>query len=334
MKRTMIGGQAVMEGVMMKNLDRYAVAVRKPDKEIVVDVQDYISYTDRYPILKLPILRGVASFVESLVVGMKTLTYSASFFEDEEEQQKQSKVESFLDRCLKGKAEDVLIGITVCFSVIMAIGLFMILPYFLANLIKPWINSNFMISFLEGVVRIGLFLLYITLISKMKDIKRTFMYHGAEHKTINCLEHGEDLTVENVRKHSRYHKRCGTSFLLIVMVVSVIFFMFIQVEGTIPKLLLRLVLVPVIAGVSYEFIRLAGRSNNRFVNWLSKPGMALQGLTTKEPEDEMIEVAIRSVEAVFDWKPYVEALRRGEVEGCPCMQKDEEPMIQTPHVRG
>ena len=320
MKRTTIGGQAVMEGVMMKNLDRYAVAVRKPDNEIVVDVQDYVSYTDRYPILKLPILRGIASFVESLVVGMKTLTYSASFFEEEE--QKPSKVGMFFDKCLKGKAEDVLIGITVCFSVVMAIGLFMILPYFLASFIKPWVNSNFIISFLEGIVRIGLFLLYLLLISKMNDIKRTFMYHGAEHKTINCLEHGEDLTVENVRKHSRYHKRCGTSFLLIVMVISVIFFMFIQVEGTVPKLVVRLLLVPVIAGVSYEFIRLAGKSENRFVNWLSKPGMALQGLTTKEPEDAMIEVAIRSVEAVFDWKPYVEALRRGEVEGCsPCSKQ-------------
>lgn len=323
MKRTMIGGQAVMEGVMMKNLDRYAVAVRKPDKEIVVDIQDYKSYSDRYPILKLPILRGVASFVESLVIGMKTLTYSASFFEEEEEQ-KSSKVGSFFDKCLKGKTEDILIGLTVCFSIIMAIGLFMILPYFLASLIKNWTDSKFIISLLEGIVRIGLFLLYITLISKMQDIKRTFMYHGAEHKTINCLEHGEDLTVENIRKHSRYHKRCGTSFLFIVMVISVIFFMFIQVDGTVEKLILRLLLVPVIAGVSYEFIRLAGKSDHPLVNWLSKPGIALQGLTTKEPEDEMIEVAIRSVEAVFDWKPYVEALRKGEVEGCPCMKKEKE----------
>ena len=306
MKRTMIGGQAVMEGVMMKNLDKYAVAVRKPNKEIVVDVQDYIGYTEKYPILRLPILRGVASFVESLVVGMKTLTYSASFFEEEEEQKKPSKMDTWLEKHLKGKAEDVLIGITVCISIIMAVGLFMVLPYFLANLLRHYTDSNF----------------FIILISQMSDIRRTFMYHGAEHKTINCLEHGEELTVENIRKHSRYHKRCGTSFLLIVMVISVIFFMFIQVEGTWMRLLVRLLLVPVIAGVSYEFIRLAGKSDNHFVNWLSKPGMALQGLTTREPEDEMIEVAIRSVEAVLDWKEYINALNNGEVEGC-CSVKEK-----------
>ena len=322
MKRTMIGGQAVMEGVMMKNLDKYAVAVRKPNKEIVVDVQDYIGYTEKYPILRLPILRGIASFVESLVVGMKTLTYSASFFEEEEEQKKPSKMDTWLEKHLKGKAEDIVIGITVCISIIMAVGLFMVLPYFLANLLRHYTDSNFFISFMEGVVRIGLFLFYIILISQMSDIRRTFMYHGAEHKTINCLEHGEELTVENIRKHSRYHKRCGTSFLLIVMVISVIFFMFIQVEGTWMRLLVRLLLVPVIAGVSYEFIRLAGKSDHSFVNWLSKPGMALQGLTTREPEDEMIEVAIRSVEAVLDWKEYIKALNNGEVEGC-CSVKEK-----------
>ena len=319
----MIGGQAVIEGVMMKNQDQYAVAVRKTNKEIVVDTQEYVSYIKKYPILRIPIVRGVASFVESLVVGMKTLTYSASFFEDEEEEQTPSKVGTWFDKLCKGKGEDILMGLTVCLSMVMAIGLFMILPYFLANLIKPWTQSNILISFVEGLVRIGLFLSYMILISKMKDIKRTFMYHGAEHKTINCLEHGEDLTIENVRKHSRFHKRCGTSFLLIVMVVSVIFFMFIQVEGTMARIGVRLLLVPVIAGVSYEFIRLAGRKENRFVNWLSRPGMALQGLTTKEPDDDMIEVAIRSVEAVFDWKPYVEALRNGEVEGCCPLQEEQ-----------
>ena len=321
MKRAMIGGQAVMEGVMMKNLDKYAVAVRKPNKEIVVDVQDYVGYTERYPILKLPILRGIASFVESLVVGMKTLTYSASFFEDEEEEKKPSKFDSWVEKHFKGKAEDILIGITVCISIVMALALFMVLPYFLANLIKPYTDSNFMISLIEGVVRIGIFLLYILLISQMNDIKRTFMYHGAEHKTINCLEHGEALTTENIRKYSRYHKRCGTSFLLIVMVISIIFFMFIEVEGTWVRLIVRLLLVPIIAGVSYEFIRLAGKSENAFVNLLSKPGMALQGLTTREPDDEMLEVAIRSVEAVLDWRAYIEALNNGEVEGCCPMKQ-------------
>lgn len=319
----MIGGQAVMEGIMMKNLDKYAVAVRKTNHEIEVDVKDYIGYIQKYPILGLPILRGIASFVESLVVGMKTLTYSASFFEEEEDT-KPSKMESAVEKVLKGKTEDVLIGIAVLFSIVMALGLFMVLPYFLVNLLKPYIHSHFALSFLEGVVRITLFILYILLISQMNDIKRTFMYHGAEHKTINCLEHGEELTPENIRKYSRYHKRCGTSFLLIVMVVSVIFFMFIRVEGTWMRLVVRLLLVPIIAGVSYEFIRLAGRSNHKFVNLLSKPGMALQGLTTKEPDDEMLEVAIKAVEAVFDWKEYIQALNNGEVEGCECPLKMEQ----------
>lgn len=312
MKKTMIGGQAVMEGVMMKHLDRYAVAVRKPNKEIIVDVKDYKSLIQRYPVLALPILRGIASFVESLVIGMKTLTYSASFFEEEEE--KPSKMDTWLEKVFKGRVDDVIIGITVIISIVMAMGLFMVLPYLLANMIKIWTHSNFLISLVEGIVRIALFFLYIILISKMNDIKRTFMYHGAEHKTINCIEHGERLTVENVRKHSRYHKRCGTSFLFIVMIISVIFFMFIQVEGTWMKLIVRLLLVPVIAGISYECIRFAGKSDTKLVHWLSKPGMALQNFTTKEPDDEMIEVAIASVEAIFDWETYIEALNRGEVE--------------------
>lgn len=306
MEKVMIGGQAVMEGVMMKYKDQYAVAVRKPNKEMVVDVQKFESFTTRYPILKLPILRGIARFAESLVIGMKTLSYSASFFEEEEEKKGESK----LEKIFGSKTDDIIMGLSMIFSVAMAIGLFMVLPYFLTNGLRMWTTSNFLISFVEGIVRISLFILYIVLISKMEDINRTFMYHGAEHKTINCLEHGEDLTVENVRKHSRYHKRCGTSFLLIVMVVSILFFMVINVEGMWLRLGIRLLLVPMIAGVSYEFIRLAGKSDHPFVLLLSKPGMALQSLTTKEPDDSMIEVAIASVEHIFDWKTYVEEIRK------------------------
>lgn len=312
MKKTYVGGQAVMEGVMMKHGDEYAIAVRKPDKNIEVKIEKYESFADKHPFAKWPIVRGVVNFVESMVVGMKTLTYSASFFEEEEEEP--SKMTNWLDKVTGGKAEDILMGLTVCFSIIMAIGLFMVLPYLLTGFLSNFIKSHFIVTVIEGVVRIGIFLLYVVLISQMEDIQRVFMYHGAEHKTINCMENGEDLTPENVKKYSRLHKRCGTSFLLIVMVVSIIFFMFIRLENVWLKVIVRILLVPVIAGVSYEFIRLAGRSDNKLVCTLSKPGMMLQKLTTREPDEEMIEVAIKAVEGVFDWKPYVKAVREGTLE--------------------
>ena len=208
------------------------------------------------------------------------------------------------------KQENVLMTITMIFSVVISVGLFMVLPYLIASLLRKVGAGESAVTVAEAFIRIALFLAYLVLISKMQDIQRVFMYHGAEHKCINCIEHGMDLTVDNVRKSSRFHKRCGTSFLLIVMLVSILFFMFIRVDSPILRVVLRLLLIPVIAGVSYEFIRLAGRSDNAVVNLLSKPGLWLQGLTTKEPDDEMIEVGIASVEAVFDWKPYVEEIRR------------------------
>ena len=293
-----VGGQAVMEGVMMRNADKYAVAVRKTDGEIVVKTEEYKGIVQNKKIRSLPIIRGVFSFIDSMVLGMSTLTYSASFFMDDEEEEKDEKKES------------VMMGLTIACSVVMALAIFMILPYFLSQLFRKFTDSTTLITLLEGAVRLVIFFGYILLISRMKDIQRVFMYHGAEHKCINCIEHGMDLTVDNVRKSSRFHKRCGTSFLLIVMLVSILFFMFIRVDSPILRVVLRLLLIPVIAGVSYEFIRLAGRSDNAVVNLLSKPGLWLQGLTTKEPDDEMIEVGIASVEAVFDWKPYVEEIRR------------------------
>ena len=302
MKYSGIGGQAVMEGVMMKNGDAYAVAVRKPDQEIVVEISNYSGVVQNKKIKKLPILRGVFSFVESLTLGLKSLTFSASFFEEEEEKDKEP------DK----KKEDFLMGLTVAASIVMAIGIFMILPYGISLLFRKYISSQWLIALLEGVLRLLIFLGYVAGISLMSDIKRVYMYHGAEHKCINCIEHGMDLTVENVRKSSRLHKRCGTSFLLIVMIVSILFFMLIRVDSPILRLGLRLVLIPVIAGVSYEFIRLAGRSDNGLVNLLSKPGLLLQKITTREPDDAMIEVGIASVEAVFDWKTYVDEVNRTE----------------------
>lgn len=311
MKKTYVGGQAVMEGIMMKHDNDIAIAVRKPDHSIEVKVEQRESFGEKHPWAKWPIIRGVVNFVESMIVGTSTLMYSASFYEEEEEP---SAFTGFLDKVTGGKAEDIMMGLTVCCSIVMAVGIFMILPYLLTGFLERYIPSHFVVTCIEGIVRIGIFLSYTVLISKMDDIKRVYMYHGAEHKTINCLEHGEDLTVENIRKHSRLHKRCGTSFMLIVMIVSIFFFLFIRVDNIALKVVLRLLLVPVIAGVSYEFIRLAGRSESSLVCFLSKPGMMLQKLTTSEPDDDMIEVAIQAVEGVFDWKAYVKAIREGTLE--------------------
>lgn len=310
-----------MEGVMMKNQEKYAVAVRKPDHEIEVFVSEYNGIVKNKKIRNMPILRGVFSFIESLVLGMKTLTYSASFFEDEEDAKKKQEREKLSEEQRAAleqkekKKEDAMMGGTLVFSVIFAVAIFMILPYYISLLFQRFTQSHMLIAFIEGIVRLAIFIGYVAAISLMEDIRRVYMYHGAEHKCINCIEHGLDLTIENVRKSSKEHKRCGTSFLLIVMVISIFFFMFIDVKSRLLRLLLRILLIPVIAGVSYEFIRLAGRSDNTFVNLLSKPGLWLQHLTTREPDDEMIEVGIASVEAVFDWKSYVAEIRQQEKEG-------------------
>lgn len=299
MRYSGVGGQAVMEGVMMKNQEKYAVAVRKPDQEITIKVSEYKGIIQNKKIRNLPIVRGVLSFIESLYLGMSTLTYSASFFEEEEEG-KAPKEKTKKDE----KKDAAVMGGTVVFSIVLALAIFFVLPYYLSGIFGRMIESSAILALIEGIIRLVIFIGYIALISLMPDIKRVFMYHGAEHKCINCIEHGMELNVENVRKSSKLHKRCGTSFLLIVMLISIFFFMFIQVDSRVLKLVLRLVLIPVIAGVSYEFIRLAGRYDNWFVNALSQPGLWMQGLTTKEPDDEMIEVGIASVEAAFDWRAW------------------------------
>ena len=311
MRYSGVGGQAVMEGVMMKNQNKYAVAVRKPDHKIEVKISQHKMSKPWEVMQKIPVLRGVVSFVDSLYLGMSTLMYSASFFEDEdEENEKKQKRESLSAEQIKAldkkekKQDDLLMGGTVAFSIVIALGLFFALPYFLSGIFHKITQSQMMIALFEGIIRLVIFIGYIAIISMTPDIKRTFMYHGAEHKCINCIEHGMELNVENVRKSSKLHKRCGTSFLLIVMLISILFFMFIRVDSKPLQLLLRLVLIPVIAGVSFEFIRLAGRYDNWFMNILSQPGLWMQRLTTKEPDDDMIEVGIASVEAVFDWKAW------------------------------
>lgn len=305
MKYSGIGGQAVIEGVMMKNGDEYATAVRKPDGTIEVQKDTYVSMGEKVKLFSLPFIRGIFSFVDSMVLGMRALTFSASFFEDDEEDMEPSKFEKLLERLFGEKMEKALMSIVMAFSVVMAILIFMVFPMFLANIFHNFIKSQTIMAILEGVIRIGIFIAYISLVSRMEDIRRTFMYHGAEHKCINCLEHGLDLTVENVRNSSKEHKRCGTSFLLIVMIISILFFMVVRVNTLPLRILSRIILIPVIAGVSYEFLRLAGRSDSKLVDLLSRPGMWMQGLTTKEPDDAMIQVGIASVEAVFDWRAFL-----------------------------
>lgn len=303
MKMSGIGGQAVMEGVMMKNKQDYAIAVRKPNGEIEVKNDTFVSLSEKHKFFGIPVIRGMVTFVESLVIGMKSLTYSSSFYEEEDIPP--TKFETAFNRIFKEKAEAVMMVLTVVFSILLTVGLFVLVPFVGANFFEKYIDSYVVLSICEGVFRLALFIGYVLLISQMNDIKRVFMYHGAEHKAINCIEHGYPLNLENVRIQSKEHKRCGTSFLVYVMFISIIFFTCIRVDNPVWKVVLRLLLVPVIAGISYEFIRFAGKSNSRIMNIFSRPGMWVQGLTTKEPTDDMIEVAIKSVEAVFDWGPFV-----------------------------
>ncbi|HIV24736.1 MAG TPA: DUF1385 domain-containing protein [Candidatus Scatomonas pullistercoris] len=313
MKSSNIGGQAVMEGIMMRHEEEYSIAVRTPDNEIKVKVEPYKSFIEGKKLRRVPIVRGVISFIDSLVVGMKCLLYSASFIEEDEEEkaerakkeQKMTAEELERHREKEKKQESAMMYGVVALSVVLAVAVFMMLPYFLTDLMRRVTDTVWILSITEALVRVAIFLAYLILISRMKDIQRTFMYHGAEHKCINCIEHGMELNVENVLKSSRLHKRCGTSFLFFVIIVSAILLMFVQMDSRILRIVVRLLLVPVIAGVSFEIIRLAGRSENPFVNALSKPGLALQRLTTREPDAAQAEVAIAAVEAVFDWRAYL-----------------------------
>ncbi len=316
-----IGGQAVMEGVMMRNKENYAVAVRKPDGEMAIVKDVYKGIIPSEKAGKIPILRGIVGFIDSLVLGMKALNYSADFFaeelsgEDNKEDNKEGSKEEKKEEGEKGpevmtaKEKESSMGVfTVLIMIVamfLAMGLFMVIPYYISLVLSGWIGSPRLLALFEGIIRLLIFVAYIKGISMMEDIKRVFRYHGAEHKCINCLETGHELTLENVRAASREHRRCGTSFLLYVMVVSIIFFTLIDTPNRIMRVLLRIILVPLIAGVAYEFIRLAGRSNNPVVQSLSLPGLMMQKLTTAEPDDDMIKVGIASVEAVFDWKSYL-----------------------------
>lgn len=349
MKPSGIGGMAVMEGVMMKNKEAYAVAVRKPNNEIVVEKNTHKDISNKLQFFKLPVFRGILAFVDSLVLGVKVLNFSASFFEEDEKKDSKSgkkgakkpKVEDLnieeisatnmdgvdlsTDDSKDDKANALMMVFAVLFSIVISIALFMVLPVLLSDIFKHFIKSYALINLIEGVIRFGIFIGYVYLASRMNEIKRVFMYHGAEHKAINCIEQGYELTVENVRLQSKVHKRCGTSFTLLVILISLVFFMLIPTGDLLIKVISRVVFVPFIAGFSYEIIRLAGRSENKVVEIISKPGLWMQALTTKEPDDSMIEVAIKSVDAVFDWKTFVnESSIKLQTEEAAAIAKQEE----------
>ena len=313
MKCSHIGGQAVMEGIMMRNGDRYAVAVRTPDGKIEIKEDAYRGVKEKSAVQKSPVVRGVVSFFDSLIVGIRCLMYSASFFEDDGDKKKEPETPENLsddERAArekkKAREEKGFMAGSLLLSFAMVVALFMLLPYFFTNLIGRAVENRLVLSLFESILRIAIFLGYLFAISRMKDIQRTFMYHGAEHKCINCVERGEELTVGNVLASSRFHKRCGTSFLFFVVIVSAVLLMLIRTESHASRILIRLLLIPVIAGLSYEIIRLAGRTENRVIELLSKPGLALQRLTTREPDASQAEVAIAAVEAVFNWKEFLQ----------------------------
>ena len=302
MRSSNIGGQAVLEGIMMKHKEEYAVAVRRPDGQIEVSKERYTGVAGKVgPLARIPFVRGIFQFIDSLVLGMRTLMFSASFYEEEEGEGKALTRE---EKEKKEKKEAWMMRAVAAVSVVLAVGIFMILPYFLSGFLEPLVPSYHVRTVIEGFVRIGIFILYILLISRTEDIQRTFMYHGAEHKCINCIEHGLPLTVENVRISSRQHKRCGTSFLFFVLLISIILLLLVQVESPVMRVAVRIALLPVIAGISSEVLKAAGNSDNPVIRLLSMPGLGIQRLTTKEPDDGMIEVAIQAVEAVFDWREY------------------------------
>lgn len=337
MKRVRIGGQAVLEGVMMMGPESYALSVRKPNGEIDVSVTPFQTMTAKHKGLDIPIVRGVLNFIESLYVGISTLMKSSVISEEAEEEAVKAEAKAEAKSDLKSevktvakktkadksavneksKEENLTKGdliLTLILSLAIAVGVFVLLPAFVANFLYKVTDSDLLVNLAEGILRMLIFLAYIYAISHMKDIKRTFMYHGAEHKTINCMEAGKELTIENVRGTSRFNKRCGTSFIFVVMIISIIVFMFVNTDLMWLRLLSRLLLIPVIAGVSYEFIRYAGRHENACANALSSPGLWLQRLTTQEPDDDMIEVAIKSVEGVIDWKEYIDCVNNNSFE--------------------
>lgn len=293
--RTSIGGQALIEGIMMRGPKTISIAVRKPDGEIELKVDPLNTLAMKYKIFKLPFLRGVIALIEAMFIGTKALMYSAEFFEEEEIEK-----ESFLEKIFKDKAQDVEMVIAVLFSVLVSLGVFMILPNLITSYFKKFVESPIILNLIEGIIRVLIFLIYVIAISKIEDIKRVFEYHGAEHKSIHCYENDLELTVENVKKFPILHARCGTSFLFMVMIISIVVLSFFGWPNPLQRILVRILMFPVIAGISYEVNRIIGKSNSKFCYYLSYPGLMIQKLATvKEPDDSQIEVGIAALKAVL-----------------------------------
>ena len=297
--KTSIGGQALIEGILMRGPKKQAIVVRKQDGELEEQVTELKFIKDKYPILGWPFIRGTVNFLSSMITGVKALTYSAEFYPDEEVSEP-SKLDKWVEKHLSGeKAEKVIIGISVVLGIALSVGLFILLPTVIAGILARHIESRWICNILEGVLRIVIFIGYMWFATKVKDIRRVWMYHGAEHKTIACYEAGLDLTVENARRQTRFHPRCGTSFMFLVMIVSILVFSLISWKNVLIRMLLRIVMLPVVVGISYELIKLAGRYDNIITRIISAPGKALQHLTTAEPDDSMLEVAIKAMELVI-----------------------------------
>jgi len=298
MKKPSVGGQALIEGVMMKGPDRIAMAVRMADGQIDVKVDEVTPVSQKNKLFSLPVVRGSVNLIDSMVTGVKSLTYSAQFFEEEEDS-KPSKFDNFLNRVFKDKAEDVMVYLAIFIAIISAVGIFILGPSLLSDLLRIWTKNRVIINVAEGIIRIAAFVGYIAIISKLEDIQRVFQYHGAEHKAIHCYESGRELTVENAKQFTTLHPRCGTSFLLIVMVISIVTFSFLGLPNPLVKALIRILMLPVIAGISYEILKWTGKSNSRLVAAISYPGMMLQKMTTREPDDSQLEVALRALEGAL-----------------------------------
>lgn len=295
-RRTSVGGQAVIEGVMMRGSKGVATAVRKSNGEIEIDFKEIVPLTKRNRLFSIPIIRGFVSLIDSLVLGIKTLSYSAAFFEDDEEEEEPSKIDAWIEKKFKDKTDDIILAISLIISVALSVMLFFIIPTFLASVLKRvGIENTLILNIFEGIIRVAIFLLYLYLISKMEDINRVFQYHGAEHKTIFCYENEEELTPENAKKQGRLHPRCGTNFMFLVMIVSILVFSLTGWNSIQERILYRIILLPVISGITYEIIRWMGKSDSTVSRFFAFPGLMLQKLTTREPDLEQLQVAIQSL---------------------------------------
>ena len=300
---TTIGGQALIEGILMRGPKDLAIAIRKSDGEIILKEEKLNTLGMRHKFFRLPLIRGVVGLIESMAFGIRALMYSAEFFEEGLEGEEDKNKETFFDRIFKDKKEDVEIVFTLFISLAVAVLLFILLPSLITNFFNRGEANPFLLNLIEGFVRILVFLVYIVAVSKMEDVGRVFKYHGAEHKAIHCYEHGEELTVENIKKYPILHPRCGTSFLFMVMIVSILVLSFFGWPNPIKRVLIRLIMLPLIAGISYEINRIIGKSNSRLAYIISYPGLFIQKIATvKEPDEEQIEVAIEALKAVLTGK--------------------------------